>query len=75
MRFKIFFLPDWGSNFAHLFISLYIVLISNNLVFLDVDRLLLHLTMNLSRFPTDVKRKKFVLLQFLNKVLEGHCYE
>lgn len=38
VRFKIVFLPEWGSSFAGLIISLYVLFISNNLISLDVDK-------------------------------------
>lgn len=58
MRLKIFFLSEWKGIFAVLIISLYVLFISNNLISFAVDNLLLYLRMNLSRFPTDLKRKK-----------------
>lgn len=60
MKLKIFFLSEWKSIFAVLITSLYVLFISNNLISLAVDNLLLYLRMNLSRFPTDRKRKKLV---------------
>lgn len=59
-RLRIFFVPEWGSIFADLIISLYALFISNNLICLAMDNLRLYLRMNLSRFPTDHKRKKLV---------------
>lgn len=44
--------------FSHYFIVS--IIYSNNLISLAVDNLLLYLRMNLSRFPTDRKRKKLV---------------
>lgn len=68
MSLKILFLPEWKSIFAVLIISLYVLFISNNLISLAVDNLLFYVRMDLSRFPTDLKRKKLVCsIEFFKK--------